>query len=112
MATIHQWLVDVNFDFASGTILYQPVKDEEDYETAPGWTEPTNGIFIDEKHPILHKDFEDGFGSPQCPRFIAKDNQAIYFPTQYDGATNIQKVWLDLHQYLDFNNHYTPYPGG
>lgn len=112
MATIHQWLKAVNFNFKCGIILYQPVEIYEDYYPSPGWTTPASAELVGENHTILHKEFHNGFGSPQCPRFVAKDDQAIYFPCQYDGATNIQKVWLDLNKYLDFNNHHTPYPGG
>jgi hypothetical protein len=108
MATIYDWLTELDFDFSSGVIIFQAVEKNE----APGWYDPINAEIINNNHPILHQEFDDGFGSPSCPRFIAKDDQAIYFPYQYDGSTNIQKIWLNIYQYLDFTNHHTPYPGG
>lgn len=107
MSTIHDWLTEMHFNFSTGSIIFQAVKDDE----APGWNDPIASELVNENHPILHTKFENGFGSPSCPRFIAKDDQAIYFPYQYDGATNIQKIWLDLNKYLDFTHYYTPYPG-
>jgi len=108
MTTIRDWLTEMHFDFSSGVIIFQSVKDNQ----APGWYDPISSEVINENHPVLNQEFNSGFGSPSCPRFIAKDNEAVYFPYQYDGSTNIQKIWLDINNYLDFTHYYTPYPGG
>jgi len=106
MATIRQWLTEQGFDFGNGTILFQPAA------SSPGWTsveETGKGRMIRTTHPILDHVFDDGFGAPECPRFIAEDSEAIYFPAQYDGATWCEKVHKDITYYVD---HVTPYPGG
>ena len=104
MATIKQWLEDYGFDFDKGRIIYQ----ETDYPY-PGWCDPDRAMYIPTDHPILTTEFDNGYGGPNCPRFIAEDTEAIYFPVQYDGATWLEKVWKNLDKYL---SHSTPYPGG
>jgi hypothetical protein len=108
MAKLREWLDKKGFDWESGVILYQEC--EEDYYN--GWVSETDAITttpIDKQHPILDKEFSSGYGAPECPRILAKDDTAMYFPGQYDGATWLEKVNLDLEFYLE---NLTPYPGG
>ena len=86
MPTIREWLSQSGFDWKGGTIIYQEV--EGGY---PGWSNPINALIIDKRntHPILDQHFKDGYGSPDCPRFVAKDKNHMYFPGQYDGSTFI-----------------------
>jgi hypothetical protein len=46
-----------------------------------------------------------------CPRFIAQDENAVYFPAQYDGSTWLEKVDLRMASYVGPNAIPTPYPG-
>lgn len=118
MATIKQWLIDAEFDWENGRIIFQELKKDPDdpSETlaySPGWSdieEVEQAIEIEKNHEILTLKFCNSFGSPECPRFMAEDNNAIYFPTQYDGATSLTKVYK-LNYYLN-NKSLTPYPGG
>jgi hypothetical protein len=108
MATIREWLDEEKFDWDKGTIIYQKIDAEEDY---PGWEDPISAEKITSEHPILDYEFDDGYGAPECPRFLAKDESNIYFPSQYDGATFIVVVAIEPEYYLT-PNHPTPYPGG
>ena len=105
MPTIREWLSESGFDWKEGTIIHQEVDGD-----CPGWDSPINALIIESTHPILDEYFEDGFGSPKCPRFVAKDKNHMYFPSQYDGATYIVVVSTDMEDYL--NGLETPYPGG
>ena len=109
MSTIREWLNEVEFDWEHGKIVFQ---DSHGY--SPGWSsgrELDAPIYISNQHPILDKEFDSGYGSPQCPRFIAKDGKFLYFPDQYDGATSIVRVAHNLSYYVRGKNA-TPYPGG
>lgn len=108
MATIRKWLDGVGFNWDQGNIVYQAV--DGNY---PGWSYGSAhvGQRIEQDNPILDQDFDDGYGAPYCPRFVARDDQAIYFPVQYDGSTWIEHVVTDLSWYLE-EGHETPYPGG
>jgi len=106
LATVREFLDGGGFDWQSGIIVWQKA---DGY--APGWGAPISAEAIDKDHPILDQEFDAGYGSPTCPRFVAKDKDAIYFPDQYDGATSSVKVWLDISRYLDIKEE-TPYPGG
>ena len=105
MATIREWLSESKFDWEEGVIIYQEAEEEW-----PGWSGGKHTTIITSDHPILDKVFYDGFGSPKCPRFIAKDRNNLYFPEQYDGSTCIVVVSMDIQDYL--NGLETPYPGG
>jgi len=37
----------------------------------------------------------------KCPRYVAKDKEAIYFPEQDDCGSYPAKIWLDISRYLD-----------
>lgn len=110
MATIRQWLQNEGFDFENGRILFQDVT-EDAY--CPGWArddyELKDTIEIKD-HPILDHEFNDGYGSAQCPRFLAKDSKKIYFPSQYDGATCVNSIEIDLDSFVG-NKKPLPYPG-
>lgn len=117
MATLREFLDEQKFDWHSGTILIQWTKiymydDGEEDKERPGWDEITGASFITFDHPILDKEFSDGYGGPECPRFVAEDAEAIYFPGTYDGATWCSKVYKELGKYLDWENLETPYVGG
>jgi hypothetical protein len=107
MSTIREWLNDAEFDWETGTIVYQEVSDED---SSPGWTDPSSASVIAPDHPILGKSFHSGYGGPECPRFVAKDDRFIYFPGQYDGSTWLEKVSVNITFYLDPKNP-SPYPG-
>jgi hypothetical protein len=107
MATLREWLDKENFDWDSGRILYQETKGNN----FPGWDSVIAAQFINFEDSILSEDFHDGFGGPNCPCIIAEDKNALYFPSQYDGATSLEKVFKNIELYLDIENE-TPYPGG
>ena len=106
MATIRKWLLQSNFNWEEGTIIFQAT--DGDY---PGWdSRAENALIIERTHPILDEHFDDGYGGPRCPMFVAKDRNRMYFPGQYDGSTFIVVVSTNMDDYL--NGTETPYPGG
>ena len=116
MATIRSFLDEVGFDWQTGQIVYHPTgePDEDGDVQDPGWTSRTGSaqLICNGQAPILDKSFTSGHGGPMCPRFIAYDALAIYFPEQYDGATQCARVLRDIGHYLGQNPEETPYPGG
>uniref|UniRef100_A0A6M3Y0R6 Uncharacterized protein n=1 Tax=viral metagenome TaxID=1070528 RepID=A0A6M3Y0R6_9ZZZZ len=110
-ATIRRFLDSCGFDWASGTIIVQMVREEH---SSPGWASEEDIIdshYINPQSQILDIEFDNGLGGPECPRYIAEDKDKIYFPSQYDGATGPEFVYKDIKKYSDKNN-LTPYPGG
>jgi len=107
MATLRGFLDDSRFDWATGKLIIQEAEENK----WPGWDDQISSKLIKNQDPILEEEFDDGFGSPQCPRYIAEDSRALYFPEQYDGSTSPCMVFKDITKYLDINNP-TPYPGG
>ena len=106
MATLRVWLDSVCFDWSTGKILVQ--SDQGDwYRCSDDWTPR----YVDGTDPILDKKFDCGYGSPQAPCFVAEDSERLYFPSQYDGATNIEYINKDISTYLSEHCR-TPYPGG
>ena len=106
-STIREWLNEADFNWATGRVIWQDVEDGE----SPGWSNSIAGQEINSDHAILDKSFADGYGSPKCPRFIAEDSRALYFPEQYDGSTSLVVIHKDITYYLNPENP-TPYPGG
>ena len=113
MATIREWLNKAGFDWRTGRIIFQETYycDTLERHDTPGWASPEGAREITADDPILDYEFDDGFGAPECPKFIAEDRDRFFFPAQYDGATWLEFVWKDINKYLDANNE-TPYPGG
>jgi len=109
MSTLREWLTDAGFDWANGRIVYQAVAPDA---YCPGWGSPISGKFIDSTHPVLDEQFESGYGAPRCPRIIARDGVAIYFPGQYDGSTWLERIVIDLDKYVGADFIVSPYPGG
>ena len=129
MATLREWLTEDGFDWENGFIIYQP---ETDDSYSAGWGDSRDVIIISKylknipfapnavkivaDHERLDEDFSSGYGAPECPRFIAEDNEKIYFPVQYDGSTWTSYIYRDLAEYTrkdkDGYMNNTPYPGG
>lgn len=69
-----------------------------------------------ERDELLHHEYDDGYGSPQCPRFVGEDKDYLYFPVQYDGATWVSRIAKDIAFYTKLDSrgkvNETPYPGG
>lgn len=105
MATIYQWLKEEGFDFAQGRIIYHPTDG-----TSPGWSSQ-DGAPILMPDTVLYYHFDAGLGSYECPRFIAEDPAAIYFPSRYDGSASLEKIYKNLDVYLT-GDEKTPCPGG
>lgn len=107
MSTMREWLNKANFDWSSATIILHTTSGNN-----PGWAGKIESrVEIQEGHDVLDKEFDDGYGGPECPRFIAYDNLNTYFPCQYDGATWLTVVARDPSYYLKDETQ-TPYPGG
>lgn len=109
MITLRRLLTDLKFDWMQGIIIYHEPTDPDD---EGGWCyDIKSRSAIPFNHPVLDKEFDPGYGSPECPRIIAYDFKAIYFPWQYDGASRLTKVWANPDEYLE-DDSTTPYPGG
>jgi hypothetical protein len=115
--SIRESLEELEFNWDNGRILLQTVYDYMGEPSKnPGWESFNNregskdtSEYIDFDHPVLDADYDVGYGGPECPRFIAEDDQALYFPAQYDGSTWIEVVYKNIDVYLEKS---TPYPGG
>ncbi|RKY62981.1 MAG: hypothetical protein DRP95_00130 [Candidatus Latescibacterota bacterium] len=106
-ATLRKELDRLGFDWKSGRILVQEVFENMFH----AWSDSEGARWVDFDDPILDLEF-GGFGDEvQCPRFVAEDKEAIYFPAQYDGDTWVEKVYKDIGRYLDWKNYESPYPG-
>ena len=106
-STIRKWLDQSGFRWDKGKIIIQ----ECGIGRFPGWGTPVSARIASKDDHVLNIEFYSGHGGPECPRFVAEDDVAIYFPAQYDGATNIEKIWKGLDEYLTLSEP-TPYPGG
>ena len=106
--TIRKWLNEAEFNWERGRIIWGDTGDAP----YPGGAMTKQNIEIEHNHPVLDLKFDSDHGGPHCPRFIAYDNVAIYFPAQYDGATWLEKVWRSPKRYLGKTVEKTPYPGG
>lgn len=117
MKTIRELLDDKDFDWENGVIIYQHTDDDDPKMANIIGAEricnmdsfsPDASTF--KNHPILDVKFDVGYGSPKCPRFVAKDSKKIYFPAEYDGATWCESVFIDIMEYLNWGNTPTPFP--
>jgi len=108
MSTIRAWLDEAGFDWAAGRIIWH----DTGAGGSPGWSEAVGAREVSADDTILRREFDSGYGGPECPRFIAFDAKRIYFPWQYDGATGLETVNRDPDTYLDWEANPTPYPGG
>ena len=108
MITIRKWLDEENFDWIEGKIVLHKIKGNY-----PGWCQHStlSREVIDNQHPILDLEFSTLYGGPECPCIFARDSKAVYFPSQYDGSTCLEKVYIDHTNYL-MDDSATPYPGG
>lgn len=91
-STTREWLTQADFNWESGRIIYQEVEEKN----LPGWSRPISSVEVPPNHEILDKKFDFGYGAPQCSRFIADDGKFLYFPSQYDGATELTVVSKDI----------------
>jgi hypothetical protein len=107
IVTLRKELTGAGFDWKTGKIIYQ----ESDNADSPHWGDPISAQYIEQTHPLLDQEYDCGHGGPECPRFIAEDDKALYFPSQYDGATNMVRVWKDINHYLNWKENPTPCPG-
>ena len=96
--TIRDWLKAVDFDFSTGSVIFQgPSSAERDSPDDPRLTthfEPS--AFV-------------GWGD-DTPHFIAEDSRAIYFLCQDDSGPPLEVVLKDLNAYLDWEANRVPYP--
>ena len=103
MATLRDWLTKAGADWDKLHIIYHETR-------SPGWGRPTAARCIPIDDPVLDVEFDSGYGAANCPRIIADDGAALYFPGQYDGATWLERIVKDIDYYLDVK-HETPYVG-
>jgi len=111
MATLRELLTHAEFNWDEGLIVWQPVDGKA---SCPGWAhcdELLEPMFIKNDHWVLDAEFSTGYGSPEMPRFVAKDDKRIYFPVQYDGSTHVDWVCQSLTPYINGTEAF-PYPGG
>jgi hypothetical protein len=101
--TLRQWLTGAGYDHEKGTLIVQPRADYWDDEPQ----QPQRVAQWDD--PLLDEPFDSGFGGAEHPHFVAYDDQRIYFPGVYDGASWITNVAKDPNYYL---SHKLPEVGG
>ncbi len=112
--TLREQLDLAGYDWSTGVLILQDFKDSVPGPHYPGWAEAGElapGEMVSGTHPMLDQEYDNGFGAPRCPRFVARDAGFYYFPWQYDGATGIERIAVGLDYYLQ-PDHPTPYPGG
>ena len=119
MTTLEKELNKVGFDWATGKLVVHTLAE---HSYSPGWGSGERAVVFDyskdnQLHDeLLHHEYNNGYGSPQCPRFVGEDSKFLYFPVQYDGATWVDKIAKDIAFYTMFdekgNLNETPYPGG
>lgn len=85
MTTLREDLEDNEFDFANGRVLFQSDESEPRY--------------LNKDDPIFDAYFYEGFGGADNPRIIAEDKDYIYFYSEYDGATWIDRIRKDIDAY-------------
>jgi hypothetical protein len=109
MAKLREMLEHAGFHWQTGVIVYQHTEDD-----TPGWACKSSclpSVVIAHDHPVLDLEFDNGYGGPEMPRFVANDSARLYFPVQYDGATHICAVYRNASDYCGITD-MTPYPGG
>lgn len=112
--TLREQLDLAGYDWSTGVLILQGYKDSVEGTPYPGWAaadEVAPGEIVPQDHPLLDYEYDNSFGAPTCPRFVARDTRFYYFPWQYDGATGVERVSIGLDYYLQ-PDHPTPYPGG
>jgi hypothetical protein len=117
MSTIQQWLDEAGFNWERGLIVVHTYADGAPAarDSYSRWDTNHDKVAVRRRahrgDPVLVHEFDSGFGSPACPRFFAKDDQRIYFPVCYDGATWCEAVHYRIGHYLEDGSE-TPYCGG
>ena len=88
MATVQGWLDAAGFDWESGRVVVHEVEPvDANYVSSPGDGTGINPREVQRDDPMLTTGFNDDFGAPECPRFVAFDNTRIYFP----GSTTARR---------------------
>lgn len=117
MATVREWLNEAGINWSTTVIVAHHLA-EDSYSA--GWGEGVAAFRFDfssnlpasaEVLQLLDTNFDNGFGAPQAPRFVADDGTRLFFPSQYDGSTSLEYIYKDINKYMDVN-YQTPYPGG
>ena len=116
MATLRKWFEELNVDLSKLVLVAHAVGGSQ----YPGWRSATAAVKFDFRtpgaldvhpHPLLDTEFDDSYGGPQAPRFVAQDEDWIYFVGTYDGSTWLQPVNKNLDFYMNHENE-VPYVGG
>lgn len=86
MAKYIDLLKEKNFDFESGVIIF-----EDGYKRR---------FIVDKNHPILHKEFST------APKIYCKDKNALYVTGKNHCDIWLNKIVLDIYEYLKLENEY------
>ena len=105
MATIREWLDELNFNWKRGRIIYQPCKGH------PCWDDPAGAKILEFDDPILDEEFDECMGGDGCPKILAEDNSKVIFPCQYNKSTWLEFIYKNTSLYLDWEKNPLPYPG-
>lgn len=103
--TLRIMLLQEGFSFETGKVVYHKTEGSD-----PSSGEVIERRLLESDDPILDKVFYSSYGSPLCPRFIARDGDWLYHPVQYDGATWVERMQVELDCYLASGSK-TPYSG-
>ena len=103
--TVRIMLNELKFDWSTGRIIYQETAGVEP-AYAFDFSEITSVKFLDHTDPILDMDFNPSAGHAACPRIFARDKFFVYFPSEYDGATKLNKICIIPEHY---RKNLTPY---
>jgi len=105
MATIRNFLDGKGFDWGTGLIILQWTRRPWDVDVADSRrVEGRNDAALDYEFNEIWD------GREGCPRFIAHDSEAVYFPCVVDGVTWCEKVFKDPERY-SIGEVLVPYPG-
>jgi len=110
MATLRKWLTEQGFDFKTGVIVFEDTRQDHHPYNSPVHYYESQAVrsIIDFQHPILDHEFDDGYGSAQCPRIVARSGDFLFVPLEYDGSTQLVKINVNPEYYLD-SDESTPY---
>lgn len=99
MDTIRKLLNNEEFDWENGIIIFNP---KSSYTKAILYDHLGGARQVDKSDSILDIEFDSGaYTIPRIPPIVAKDNKYIYIIAAYVGNVWIDKVHIDISEYIN-----------